>query len=188
MVWGPKRFLTYYLICGIGAGLIIGIATLVQTYPAIADINLLMHEPTVENFNMLYNKYSLETIFREAPQVYTTINANAGNPEIKQMIYENALGLKDYFTSGTVVGASGALYGLIIAAGYLFPDDLVYYGFFIPIKMKWLAIGYTAIELYAAIQNNPGDPVAHVAHLGGAAIGFLILFFSYRRGGRNKLF
>jgi membrane associated rhomboid family serine protease len=186
MVWGAKRFLTYYLICGLGAGVIIGLATLVETYPMIRDLNLVMQQSTVENFNMLYTKYDLSEVLN--PQVYQTLNGDPNYTGASQMILEVANQLKEHVTSGTVIGASGALFGLIIGAGYLFPNDLVYYGFFIPLKMKWLAIGYAAIELYAAIQNAPGDQVAHVAHLGGALVGFLILFFSYRRGNRRKLF
>jgi membrane associated rhomboid family serine protease len=186
MVWGGKRFLTYYIVCGLGAGVIIGLATLIETYPMIRDLNLVMQQASVENFNMLYSKYDLSGILN--PQLQGYLNANSNTAEASRLITEVALNLKERATSGTVIGASGALFGLIAGAGYLFPNDMVYYGFFIPIKMKWLALGYSAFELFAAIQNAPGDQVAHVAHLGGALVGFLILFFSYRRGNRRKLF
>ena len=188
MVWGAKRFVTYYLICGLGAGVIIGLATLVETYPMIRDINIVLDHTSIENYNMLYTKYDLSEYLTNMPQLHELINSNSGSADASSLILDIATKLKEGITSGTVIGASGALFGLIIGAGYLFPNDLVYYGFFIPLKMKWLAIGYAAIELFAALQNAPGDQVAHVAHLGGALVGFLILFFSYRRGNRRKLF
>jgi membrane associated rhomboid family serine protease len=118
------------------------------------------------------------------PQLHEVLNSNPGSVDASSLILDIATKLKEGITSGTVIGASGALFGIIVGAGYLFPNDIVYFG----IKMKWMAIGYSAYELYAALQNAPGDQVAHVAHLGGALVGFLILFFSYRRGNRRKLF
>lgn len=188
MVWGAKRFLTYYLICGLGAAVIIGLATLIETYPMIRDVNILLEQRSASDFNMLYNKYDFLSSEPNVVQLHALLNTDPTNAEGLSRLSELALELKDYATSGTVLGASGALFGIIIGAGYLFPNDMVYYGFFIPVKMKWLAIGYAAYELFAAIQNDPRDQVAHVAHLGGALIGFLILFFSYRRGNRRKLF
>jgi membrane associated rhomboid family serine protease len=186
MVWGPKRFLTYYLICGLGAGVISGLATLIETYPMIRDLNMLMEQSSVSNFNMLYSKYSLSEVLN--PQVYQTLNGNPNYAGASQLILDVANQLKEHVTSGTVIGASGAIFGLIVGAGYLFPNDVIYLNFLFPAKMKWVALGYAAIEVYAALKNAPGDQVAHVAHLGGALIGFLILFFSYRRGNRRKLF
>jgi membrane associated rhomboid family serine protease len=188
MVWGAKRFLTYYLICGLGAGVISGLATLVETYPIISDVNLLIEQANVRNFNMLYTKYDLTRYLTNMPQLNAMLSSDPNNPDAPKIILEVALKLKDAATASTVIGASGAVFGLIVGAGYLFPDDIIYFNFFIPIKMKWFALGYACIEFYAAIQNAPGDQVAHAAHLGGALIGFLMLYFSYRRGNRRKLF
>lgn len=74
-----------------------------------------------------------------------------------------------------VVGASGAVYGLIAATALLFPNTTVYLYFAIPIKMKWLALGLGALALFSAIQENPGDSVAHFAHLGGMLFGFILI-------------
>ena len=73
------------------------------------------------------------------------------------------------------VGASGAVFGLLLAFGMLFPNALLYLYFAIPIKAKYFVIGYGLIELYAGISNNPADNVAHFAHLGGMIFGYFLL-------------
>ncbi len=78
------------------------------------------------------------------------------------------------------VGASGSIYGVLIAFGYLFPNRYIYIYFMIPVKAKYLVIFYMAIEVFAvASQYESG--IAHVAHLGGGVVGFLYLFFSERK-------
>lgn len=73
------------------------------------------------------------------------------------------------------LGASGALYGLIMGAAMLFPNRELYIYFAIPIKLKFLAIFYGVGEVFSAIQNNPGDNIAHVVHLGGMIFGFIMI-------------
>ena len=187
MVWGAKRFLTFYLVCGIGAGVISGLSTLVETYPVISDLGFLQEHSTVRNFNALLSKYDW---IQQAivPEFYARVNASPSDPGVAKEIFAVANEIKDVVTSGTVIGASGAIFGLLAGAAYLFPDDIILFNFFFPLKMKWFALLYGGGELWAAIQNNPRDQVAHVAHLGGALIGFLMVYFSYRRGNRRKLF
>ncbi|POY39286.1 DUF1751 domain-containing protein [Solitalea longa] len=76
--------------------------------------------------------------------------------------------------STQTVGASGAVFGLLLAFGMLFPESWIFVYFF-PIKAKYLVFIYGAIELYMAVQNNPNDNVAHYAHLGGMLFGFILL-------------
>ena len=75
------------------------------------------------------------------------------------------------------LGASGAIFGCLAAFGYLFPNTYIYLYFFFPIKAKWFVILYAGFELVMAVQNTAGDNVAHVAHLGGALAGFLMVYF-----------
>jgi membrane associated rhomboid family serine protease len=75
------------------------------------------------------------------------------------------------------VGASGAVFGCLAAFGYLFPNSLIYLYFFIPIKAKWFVILYAVGELFLGIRNSAGDNVAHWAHLGGAIVGFLLVYY-----------
>jgi membrane associated rhomboid family serine protease len=190
MVWGAKRFLTFYLICGIGAGVISGVATLVETYPVISDINFLQDHTSVKNYNALLNKYDWirNGMNRAYPNFTDIVNSNPDNPEVIKSIFRVSGELKEAATGGSVVGASGAVYGLLAGIAYLFPNDMVMIYFLFPLKMKWLALIYGAVEVWAAIQNDPNDQVAHVAHLGGGLVGFLMVYISYRRGNRRKLF
>ena len=75
-----------------------------------------------------------------------------------------------------VVGASGALFGLLLAFGILFPNTLLFFIFIpIPIKAKYFVLFYGLAELFYGLQNNPNDNVAHFAHLGGMIFGYLII-------------
>jgi membrane associated rhomboid family serine protease len=73
------------------------------------------------------------------------------------------------------VGASGAVFGILLAFGMLFPNTLLYIYFAIPIKAKYFVMLYGALELFLGLSNNPADNVAHFAHLGGMLFGFLLL-------------
>lgn len=127
--WGPKRFLMFYMVCGIAAG-ILHLATLYLEYQKYWD-----------NFAFL-------------------------DPESQENLIRS-------FT----VGASGAVFGVLAAFGYLFPNSLIYVYAVIPIKAKWFVGLYAAGELYLAIQNSAGDTVAHWAHLGGALVGILMVIY-----------
>jgi membrane associated rhomboid family serine protease len=86
------------------------------------------------------------------------------------------------FLAEPVLGASGAIFGVLVAFGMMFPNSLIYFYFFIPIKTKWFVIGYIVVELYSGIAENPGDHVAHFAHLGGALFGFILMKIWQNKG------
>jgi membrane associated rhomboid family serine protease len=73
-----------------------------------------------------------------------------------------------------MVGASGAVFGVLFAFGYLFPNVRIYFYFLIPIKAKYFVALYALLELWLGIGNNPGDNVAHFAHLGGMLFAFIL--------------
>jgi membrane associated rhomboid family serine protease len=73
------------------------------------------------------------------------------------------------------VGASGAVFGLLLAFGMYFPNQIILFFFVIPMKAKYFVILYGLIELYSGISYNPGDNVAHFAHLGGMLFGYLLI-------------
>ena len=79
-------------------------------------------------------------------------------------------------TFGRVVGASGAVFGILLAFGLLFPNTRLMLLFPpIPIKAKYFVMGYGLIELGLALDNGSGDNVAHFAHLGGMLFGYILL-------------
>jgi membrane associated rhomboid family serine protease len=83
------------------------------------------------------------------------------------------------------VGASGAVFGILLAFGMMFPNSLIYLYFAIPVKAKYFVMGYGAVELYMGFSNNPTDNVAHFAHLGGMIFGFFLIMYWKKKG---KLF
>ena len=80
----------------------------------------------------------------------------------------------------TIIGASGSLMGLLGGFGMLFPNRYLYLYFLFPIKAKWLVIFYGAFEIVAGIKNDPNDPVAHFAHIGGLLVGILLVLLLRR--------
>lgn len=143
-LWGPQRFLIFYLICGLGA--------------ALCHLTVLY----VENQHLIQAFNALDAAHQKA-------------------VYSDFIGQIDEPT----IGASGAVFGCLAAFGFLFPNDYIYFYFFVPIKAKWLVLGYTGYELFQAIQNSAGDSVAHVAHLGGALFGVLLVWFWNKSNRRN---
>ncbi|HPM13639.1 MAG TPA: rhomboid family intramembrane serine protease, partial [Bacteroidales bacterium] len=82
----------------------------------------------------------------------------------------------------STVGASGAVFGLLMAFGMLFPNSYIYLFFALPIKAKWFVLGYGVLELFSGIRNTPGDNVAHFAHLGGMVFGYILIQYWRRKG------
>ena len=141
--WGPKRFLFYYIICGIGAGLI--------------------------QEGVQYIQYVTELSH------YAEVNIGSA-----------IIPMEQYLNMMTTVGASGAVYAILLAFGMLYPNNKLFiFPLPFPIKAKFFVIGYAAIELWSGFANNPGDNVAHFAHLGGMIFGFILIMY-WRKKSKNN--
>ncbi len=141
-IWGAKRFLFFYLACGIGAA---AFHLLIQY---LRSEYLLL--PAVLNVNQTgFDKYG---------------GALAG-----------------------VIGASGAIMGVMAAFAYLFPNTQLYIMAAIPVKAKWAVLGYVAIDLFGGAGSMKGDNIAHFAHLGGAITGFIIVLI-WNKTNRRTLY
>ncbi|MBR5395639.1 MAG: rhomboid family intramembrane serine protease [Bacteroidaceae bacterium] len=135
-VWGSKKFLFYYIVCGIGAGLCQELAQFGSFYLTISE---------------------------QAPGI--------GFGELIAVGQQ----LSHQLNSWTTIGASGAVYAVILAFGMTFPNERLFIiPFPFPIKAKWFVLGYVAIEFFSAIGTS-ADGVAHTAHLGGMLFGFLMI-------------
>ena len=135
-VWGAKKFLFYYIVCGVGAGLFQEVAQFVQFYMLASE-----QIPDFSFANMT-------------------------------LIAHNSAAVLNQWTT---VGASGAIYGILLAFGMIFPEERMFiFPLPIPIKAKYFVLGYAAIELFSAMMTS-GDGVAHVAHLGGMVFGFFLI-------------
>lgn len=155
MTMGSARFLFYYVTCGICAAFVqMGIFALY-----IHNLESLLSPEAVrmvldDGWGLIQNSY------------------NYSDPD---------MGRLNAFINTPMVGASGAIYGVLLAFGFLFPNLPIYLYFAIPIKAKWLILGYFVIELAYGISGS-ADGVAHFAHLGGMIFGFLMLLYWKRKG------
>ena len=148
-VWGGKKFLIYYMITGLGA----------------AAIHLGVSQYEIMSLQAQISSNDLNTILNEGDSILAG-GQNYTNP---------IMGKLNLLIHTPTVGASGAVFGVLLAFGMLFPNALLYIYFAIPIKAKYFVILYGLLELYAGISNNPADNVAHFAHLGGMIFGFLLI-------------
>ena len=141
-LWGGKRFITFYVLCGIGEAafhLVVLYLDLTPYYQLLADPRL------------------------------------SSDDHYRVMRYVNT----------ATLGASGSVFGLLAAFGYLFPNSLIYLYFLFPVKAKWFVIFYAALELFLGVRSSAGDTVAHWAHLGGAAVGIIIVWIWNKKNRRN---
>ena len=88
--------------------------------------------------------------------------------------------MSEYLNMLTTVGASGAVYGILLAFGMMFPNSTIYIYFAIPLKAKWFVLIYGVIELFSGFTSV--DNVAHFAHVGGMVWGWLLLLYWKKRG------
>lgn len=143
-VWGPKRFLFYYILCGIGAGLI---------------------QEAVQ-----YTEYLVSWSH------YDGVDTGMG-----------VIPMAEFLNRLNTVGASGAVYAILLAFGMLFPNSQMFiFPLSMPIKAKYFVIGYAVLELVLGIAG--GDGVAHFAHLGGMLFGFILIIYWRKKNGGGQQF
>ena len=143
-VWGSKRFLTFYMVTGIGAGLI------------------------QEVVQFIYYETQLS--------MYSGVNLGAGV----------VVPMAQYLNLWVTVGASGAVYGMLLAFAMTFPNERMFViPFPFPIKAKYFVLIFGALELLSGISNRAGDNVAHFAHLGGMLFGLIMILYWRKKGEIN---
>lgn len=186
-LWGGKKFLQFYVITGIGAGLLYALANFAVIYQDISASEKYLDNPTSKAFT----QYIMKDLSRQAlrgfdKQKLSTLNdtyyENPDNESVRSntiyvatQVYDAAV--QGYSAPGIgMVGASGAVYGILFAVVFLFPNMTIMLLFPpIPIKMKYLVLFMGAYALWSQINRVEGDNVAHLAHLGGMLIGFILL-------------
>lgn len=137
-VWGPKKFLFYYIFCGVGAGVVQEIAQYVELYQLLSNAS------------------------------------NIGFSTLASNVWSDA-SLANSLNGWTTVGASGAIYAILLAFGMTFPEERIFiFPLPFPIKAKWFVIFYAVIEVVFAVTSF-SDGVAHLAHLGGMLFGFFLI-------------
>jgi membrane associated rhomboid family serine protease len=148
-VWGPKRFLIYYMVCGLGAALV--------------------HESVIAfEYSKLMKNISPE-------QLQLVLDEGAAYLGAGKVFTDQTMQDLQLLLNTPTVGASGAIFGVLLAFGMLFPNTQLMLLFPpIPIKAKYFVLAYGAIELYLAFAQ-PGSNIAHAAHLGGMLFGYFLI-------------
>ena len=148
-VWGPKRFLIFYMVCGLGAALV--------------------HESVIAfEYSKLINAINPD-------QLQLVLNEGAAYLNEGKVFTNPTMQNLQLLLNTPTVGASGAIFGVLLAFGVLFPNtQLMLLIPPIPIKAKYFVLGYGAIELYLAFAQ-PGSNIAHAAHLGGMLFGYILI-------------
>jgi membrane associated rhomboid family serine protease len=162
-IWGAQRFLFFYFFCGIGAGVLyVGI----QHFVDFADIRrateLVLSNPS--SFNLM-----------DYAQHYAVIGSPQGVALNIEWVHAN---YDEFINRSILGGASGSIFGILMAFGYLFPNsEMFLFPLPIPIKAKYFVSFYGLYELYQGIQQYEGDNVAHFAHIGGMIFAVILLKF-----------
>ncbi len=173
-VWGSKRFFIYYMVTGLGAAALHMFVMHLQLSNVETAIQAFNNTPSPELFASIVKKHF---DFAQASSVgfvdawSVDLNNSAYAAQATQALGEYF----NYLINIPTVGASGAVYGVLLAFGMLFPNtELMLLFPPIPIKAKWMVIGYGSLELYFGL-TQPGSNIAHFAHLGGMLFGFFLI-------------
>lgn len=148
--WGGKRFLVYYLITGLGAAAMQMAVNETQIWMAASELDAMR----------------VQLVEEEGLGLLMT-GRNYVDPAMAQY---------NRLVNTPMVGASGAVFGLLLAFGMSFPNSVIYLYFAIPIKAKYFVIMYGLFELYSGVSNSGGN-IAHFAHLGGMVFGFFLILY-----------
>lgn len=172
-VWGGRKFLIFYMVTGIGAGLI-------QQLFWYIDMNGLFSAMDTA-INSAASNGTTESLVPYIDQLSRYFRFSG---DISRMVPTDVLMMKrELQNSLLTVGASGAIFGILLAFGWLFPEQRLFLIFLpIPIKARYFVAGYAVLELFLGVASFKGDSVAHFAHLGGMLFG-LILILMWRKKG-----
>ena len=176
-MWGAKKFLFFYFSCGVGAALI---HSGVNYY----EIHALLNQ--------------LENTSITSADIHTILNTDfvSGNQYYGKLLYENAAATLDKLkindtdfgllfnaavkTQSAAVGASGAIYGLLVAFAFMFPNaELMMMFIPVPVKAKYFVPVIVLLDLFSGVTGFSlfGGNIAHFAHVGGALIGFVMMWY-----------
>ncbi len=185
-LWGTRCFVFYYFFSALGAAVL---HTFVQWlhFHQLAEAMVAFEQmPTLSRFN----------------DFFEVIDLSMYKPQLRELIYSISTGVEDGLSTAidqalalmqqvyevevnnsAVVGASGAIFGLLIAFGLLFPEaELMLIFLPIPIKAKYFIPLLMMVELFLGVNDFSWDNIAHFAHLGGALFGLLLLFYWRKKG------
>lgn len=173
--WGSKRFLFFYFFTGLGAAVLFSGINYYEISQLEAATNAYLQDPEPSRFIGYVNKYV--PLFARDQVAF--LQGFQQNPTDPSYLRQTAQVVQEVFSRQAnipMVGASGAVFGILMAYGLLFPNTELFLLFFpFPVKAKYFVALYGLYELYAGIHNAEGDNVAHFAHIGGMLFAFVLV-------------
>jgi membrane associated rhomboid family serine protease len=181
--WGGKKFIFFYISCGLGAALLqLGFNYLQIQNALEPSSNLGLSDTTLHqilNIDFLEGQYYSRDLFFKGIK---PILENVGKTNLSQEGFDG-LYTASMMNQTPMVGASGAIYGLLVAFAFMFPNaELALMFIPVPIKAKYFVPGIIAVDLFLGFQGNSlfgsgGTGIAHFAHVGGALVGYLMMWY-----------
>ena len=172
-VWGSKRFTTFYFITGIGAGLLFSGVNYFESSQLRDAVLAFQSYPTPQSFELFMADHGL---LSQTDNFLSVFEENPTDPKYIQGAVRLVNSYYEQQISIPMVGASGAIFGILMAFGLLFPNTELFLLFPpIPIKAKYLVAFYGAYELYSVYRVQANDNVAHFAHIGGMLFAFILV-------------
>lgn len=172
-LWGPKRFFIFYIASAMGAFVLYNA---LGVYQLIELSNIIGTKVNMDEFNLIISQSEgLDELNSNLAQFFQNV------PNV------NIEAVREYISLSytPMVGASGAIFGVMAAFAVLFPNTEFMLYFAIPVKAKYLVGAYFLIEVYQAFQNQSNDPVAHLAHIGGAIVGVILVLIWRKKDKAN---
>jgi len=158
-VWGPKRFFIFYFVCGLGA----------------AFLHLMVEGIQYEYLTSKMSPDQINIVLQQGTELF----------QQGKNYTDSLMGSLNLLINIPTIGASGAIFGVLLGFGMLFPNtELMLLFPPIPIKAKYFVIGYGALELYLGL-SQPGSDIAHFAHLGGMLFGYLMIKYWNKKDRKN---
>jgi membrane associated rhomboid family serine protease len=175
--WGGNKFLFFYISCGLGSALLHTLVNYFQIHALIDSVSSLNLSPS--DLKYLLNA-DLNSVFDESNKMIpSAVKTILDAAQCSQEQYNN-LAVANSMVRSTAVGASGAIYGILVAFAFMFPDaELALMFIPIPIKAKYFVPVIVGLDLFSGVTGFSvfGGGIAHFAHVGGALFGFLMVWY-----------
>ena len=176
---GSKRFFTFFMVTGLGAGVLYGLVNYWEISTMLAEENKILLTPSPDAIHAFMLKY-IPNYAWKMPDAYNFINItypdDINNPSYIEEARRILTSICNRLSNIPMVGASGSILGIVMAFGVLFPNlQLMLLFPPIPIKAKYVALGWGVYSIYSLIIDKPDDNIAHWAHLGGMFFAYLLI-------------
>lgn len=173
--WGPRRFMTFYLLTGLGAAALYLGVNYVEVNALVEGFNQYRANPTNGEFLGFINQHA-PSLYDPLEQFILQYDASPQNPAYIEQGIQVLTKYVGREVNMPMVGASGAIFGVIMAFGLLFPNTELFLLFIpFPIKAKYIVGAYALYEIYSGVYRAQADGVAHFAHIGGMIFAYIIV-------------